>query len=549
MTDTTFVNQDSNTPIVASWLNDVNIAIYRVLGAAGVSPTTAAQALTNLSAWSKAELAATALTPTPVQGAGYIGYRNPYGDTGTTVQVREQNVLYASDFGVGTNITIDESTHILAAVTAAAAVGATLEFPAGGFTILTPIVYAGTGNTALTIRGQGMGNTIFYAGGAAAAGNFETIFKFTGMNYLTIEDCTFDGQNTLTTPSTTSLVGIATSSNVTVRHCAFINTYRLGLAVNAGSNYNIHNNVFTKTGTAEGTYHNEAFLASTAAGTIVRSFFTDNICNGWATEFSGSEWQITGNIIHSFGYGGGITIEDDVNTTRVLIDSNIIYGGTGIDENLTQPAGVECWAPYSMISNNFCYANSNAGIAFGGLSTVVTGNHCMSNGTYNNTGSGIGALINGAGISPDYSVVTGNVLIDPTGTYQRHGYSEQVGGTYVGMVVADNVANGNFTAEYSFSTASTLGAFRGSNYEAATTYDYGPIAAGVTVAAPTITVPGAALGDYCEISCSLDTAQLRLTGYVYAANSVQVLATNTTAATSIDLGSATIYARVTQRRP
>jgi trimeric autotransporter adhesin len=46
MTDTTFVSKQ--THITAAWLNDVNITVYRALGAAGVSPTTPAKVLTNL---------------------------------------------------------------------------------------------------------------------------------------------------------------------------------------------------------------------------------------------------------------------------------------------------------------------------------------------------------------------------------------------------------------------------------------------------------------------------------------------------------------------
>lgn len=44
--DTTFTDQQ--TKIVAAWLNDVNIAVYRALSAAGVAPATAADVVTNL---------------------------------------------------------------------------------------------------------------------------------------------------------------------------------------------------------------------------------------------------------------------------------------------------------------------------------------------------------------------------------------------------------------------------------------------------------------------------------------------------------------------
>jgi len=49
MTDTTFVDKNLSTPIVSSWLNDINVAIYRALGIGGVAPANAVQAITNLS--------------------------------------------------------------------------------------------------------------------------------------------------------------------------------------------------------------------------------------------------------------------------------------------------------------------------------------------------------------------------------------------------------------------------------------------------------------------------------------------------------------------
>lgn len=46
MSDTTFVPQ--TTVIASSWLNDINIAVYRAIGAGGVAPTTPAQVVANL---------------------------------------------------------------------------------------------------------------------------------------------------------------------------------------------------------------------------------------------------------------------------------------------------------------------------------------------------------------------------------------------------------------------------------------------------------------------------------------------------------------------
>jgi hypothetical protein len=50
MASTTFVDGDLSAAnrIVAAWLNDVNVAVYTALGAAGVAPTTAAAVIANL---------------------------------------------------------------------------------------------------------------------------------------------------------------------------------------------------------------------------------------------------------------------------------------------------------------------------------------------------------------------------------------------------------------------------------------------------------------------------------------------------------------------
>src|SRR4030067_2567568 len=46
MADTTFVSKV--THIVATWLNDVNIAVYRAIGAGGLAPITPTEVVTNL---------------------------------------------------------------------------------------------------------------------------------------------------------------------------------------------------------------------------------------------------------------------------------------------------------------------------------------------------------------------------------------------------------------------------------------------------------------------------------------------------------------------
>ena len=77
------------------------------------------------------------------------------------------------------------------------------------------------------------------------------------------------------------------------------------------------------------------------------------------------------------------------------------------------------------------------------------------------------------------------------------------------------------------------------------TWNPGSIADGAEEA-KTVTVSGAALGDYAVASFSLDISDLVLDAQVTAANTVTcVLANNTGGA--VDLGEGTVYARVIKR--
>lgn len=60
----------------------------------------------------------------------------------------------------------------------------------------------------------------------------------------------------------------------------------------------------------------------------------------------------------------------------------------------------------------------------------------------------------------------------------------------------------------------------------------------------TISAPGAALGNFVQVSFSLDLQGMSLTGYVSAADTVTAVLQNNTGG-SLDLGSGTVKARVT----
>ena len=61
-----------------------------------------------------------------------------------------------------------------------------------------------------------------------------------------------------------------------------------------------------------------------------------------------------------------------------------------------------------------------------------------------------------------------------------------------------------------------------------------------------VTVPGAALGDFVMVSCSIDVTDLVVNGQVTAADTVTVVFANNTGG-AINLGAMTIYVRVMKR--
>jgi len=137
MTDTTFV--DKTTQIVSSWLNDVNVTVYRALGSGGVAPTTAAAVRTNLSVYSHADLIASA-------GAGYIGFDQsstyPAGTVGLSLQ-RFVNVLDAPYNADPTGVA-DSTAAIQAAITAVeAGTGGIVFLPRGTYKLTASLTMNG----------------------------------------------------------------------------------------------------------------------------------------------------------------------------------------------------------------------------------------------------------------------------------------------------------------------------------------------------------------------------------------------------------------------
>lgn len=123
MTSTHFVDRDSTTPIVADWLNDVNLTVYQALGSGGVAPTSPAAVRANLGYAAPS-------------GATNVGFTRT--DTGAVARTVAGVMLdYASvkDFGAMGDGVTDDTAAINAATLAVTALGKALFFPAGTYLV------------------------------------------------------------------------------------------------------------------------------------------------------------------------------------------------------------------------------------------------------------------------------------------------------------------------------------------------------------------------------------------------------------------------------
>lgn len=138
MSDTTYTDFGT-PPIGAAWLNDINIAVYRALGASGVAPTTAAQVISNLG------LGAT----TTAHGADLIGVYDPAGawptDTvGAILRLLgSDHAVTPFDFGaVGDGVT-DDTAAITAWGTKVYGTGVPVAALIGNFKITSALTFTG----------------------------------------------------------------------------------------------------------------------------------------------------------------------------------------------------------------------------------------------------------------------------------------------------------------------------------------------------------------------------------------------------------------------
>ena len=355
----------------------------------------------------------------------------------------------------------DHRTRIAAAIDYLGT-GAALVFDPGTFTFPDKVGNI-SAKSNITIRGAGKGATIFkstVSPGAPAFGD-AVFFFFSASHRVRLEGITFDMQGTLTTNTNTCALAFVLCDHVHFVECEIRNGRRLGLLFNGCHFYRVEGCYLQKSGGPEGTYQNEAVMATVASS--VGGMIIDNILEGWGTLLSGADIHIERNIIFGFGYGAGFTINADNFTLRPVIIGNTLRDSSGLDVNETRAAGVECWAPFSLIQDNICSNNGGSGITFAGTGSIVTGNVYINNGNYNHAPEGSGtADYRGAGIALTWQIgvtpaknciIANNVCYDTGRGYQKNGYMELVNANalFANNVIRDNWFSNNTGADVALS--------------------------------------------------------------------------------------------------
>ncbi len=110
--------------------------------------------------------------------------------------------------------------------------------------------------------------------------------------------------------------------------------------------------------------------------------FMENIrANNSGFDLDGAEIVVNNNLINNWGFGGGITTEQDPITSKTYnISGNTIIGGPSqTDINDTLGAGIEQWGQYTIISNNIIANTFGDGIDSGGQNSMVATNNLLPN--------------------------------------------------------------------------------------------------------------------------------------------------------------------------
>jgi hypothetical protein len=337
----------------------------------------------------------------PTTGGVHLPDMDPPGDLYAApkqyVDKKVAGIFNVKEFGATGDGTTDDTDAIQAAIGAAhTANGGVVFFPPGRYLVTNPDPNpekrALQGLSKIALWGAGAGATII----RFKPGSSGNMLKFDGQSNFSIRNIQWDWNSVARDQGP---ILVTASSFFDITDCSFVNLggppiypppppppapqpahwgiHVVGSVVDSQDfchDFRIERNYF-KLPEPFGNTQNNALLAGRANGVI-----NANHCDGSGVLVSGHDLKITNNVIHGFKYGSGIVAGPDAGTYEIQIIGNTIHDGTGLDKDGTWCAGIENWAPRSVISGNICHGCVGNGVANGGQRCTVTNNVCYDNG-------------------------------------------------------------------------------------------------------------------------------------------------------------------------
>lgn len=313
-------------------------------------------------------------------GSSLVGFiQTGTGASATTVQARLRQTLSVKDFGATGDGTTDDTTAIQNALNAGT--GRSVYFPAGTYRISTTLVV----KTSTTLVGDGINKSIIKltAGfGASIVGMRNDVITGTANVYydtnLEFYGLTFDGNNNAS--RTAELISILKVQNVTFSNCSVQNNTFIGLAMTANRNMTVTECYFTNNGRPRPstTSAPALWVAQSVQGTPYDIRVENNYfyANNWsAAYFMPTRGSFCNNNCVD---NGESTIFCNDTGAYLRLENNNISGA--VRSNISG-SGIECGAPYTIISGNTIDSCAAEGVALTDVQNVtVTDNLIFNNG-------------------------------------------------------------------------------------------------------------------------------------------------------------------------
>ena len=309
-------------------------------------------------------------------------------------------------------------------------------------------------------------------------------------------------------------------------------------------------------------------LTTTVEGSIIKGnnfetmFYGVDFFRASSSQTASRDTLIEGNtfLFDSDIYTGGPTQKAAVNIACNYAVSDIVIRGNILRSSDTATdagTSLAIITPGSVAANTYkniyiednaqyggtdgVYVVTNATNGLGHLSIVNNRFVDLSNAAV--SVAPIGVFVNGV-TAVSSLVLDGNQSIETRGSPQFD-YGIYVQGTVTNYMLGNNYAIGMVSANYtesSFTATTRIGPTASTVLTGSTTYDPPNLADGAG-ATTTVTVTGAAAGDFAQASFGGDTAGITITAWVSAANTVSVRFQNESGGT-LDISSSTLRARV-----